>query len=487
MAKKEKKNTIMSQLNELDRETAQELQQEPVAPVATTNYTQVPGIVQPGASFQAAYNAQRDLIDQSVANGPLFGGQTGAVGEAAKDRAMAQGLNPAMEAPVQGSLYPNVETQTVAPVEPVNPVGAKVRERALENGLYGSDTGQVGELAAKRAQQEGLYPDVAAQNYSQEPKAGGWTQLQEDILAPYKQRLNELEGERQEVLDLDAELQRKEDARKRIVALGDAFASFANLIGTAHGAENQKQTYASPLVADSIEGSRKLRAARMQQIRKNIDEQRDMLNALQLKNDPNYLPNKMEQQRIDNTAAQRQLQYDKLAQTIEHQGNQDALNTRKQDWKEQTDAAKQAADERKQDFNEWKGKQQVAQGWSRINLSNQKFAEQLARNGGGGSSKNWSDEALEDYNAFKNEVAHNAGYDTWQQFSEAAKTDSDMREFVNNVNNANTPNNQRGVLNNYAKDYAPEYYNRYHQGSAKASGGKGKQRLYDYDNELEGF
>lgn len=464
-----KKNTIKSQLEELDREIIDET---PLAPVAGTDYTGVQRLVQPGASFQAAYNAQRDLIDGAVANGPLFGGQTGAVGSAAKDRAMEQGLYPGV-AQVQA---PAAGVQPVEPVQGVNPVGEKVREDALSRGLYDTSLADTGAKVKERAMQEGLYPDVSAQNYSQElERERRW----DDGLSfsPYAQRMQQLEGEAEQVQELDAELQRREDARKRIVALGDAFASFANLIGTAHGAENQRQTYASPLVADSVDRARAMRAGRMQQIKKNIDEQRDALIAYQLKNDPNYLPNQLEQQRIDVQRGNQKLQYDKLDWQKEHQGEQDALNRDKLAYQQEKDATKQAMDERKQDWKEHVDQVKLGQAASRIALSNRKYDDQVARNSGGsGSSKDWSDTALEDYAAFKNEAARNAGCDSWEDFVEASRTNAELRTFVNRVNEAKTPNAQRGILNDYAKDLAPEYFNRYHQGTARASGGTGGKK-----------
>ena len=469
MAKK--KVTIKDELDRLNKEAAQEaLQQQVVAPVATTDYTGVQGIVGQPSAYDAAYAAEKARIDAAVANGPLFSGQTGAVGSAAQQRAMEQGLNPGVAQAAGGNLNPVIHSVLApAPAEGVKEsesaaVGDKVRAAAMQNGLYGPDTGAVGEQAKKRAMQQGLYPDIPEVPIAGE--TGVRPSWDEGLFSPYQKRIGDLEAEQQQVMELDAEMQRREDARKRIVALGDAFASFANLIGTAHGAENQKQTYASPLVADTIDRSRAVRINRMQQIRKNLDDQRDALIAYQIKNDPDYLPNRQAQERIDAQRGNQQLQYDKLAQTAAHQGNQDQLardkfeqskadtewnqgfKTRQQDWKEHVDTAK------------------LGQAAQRIAISNKNYELKA----GGGGSKDWSDAALEDYAAFKNEVAQNAGCSSWDDFVEASKTDTNLRTFVNRVNEAKTPTAQRGILNDYAKDNAPEYFNKYHQGSARASG-----------------
>ena len=456
MAKK--KVTIKSELDQLNREAAQEaLQQQVVVPVATTDYTGVQGIVGQPSAYDAAYAAEKARIDAAVANGPLFAGQTGPAGVSVQQRAMEQGLYPDMAQAAAGDVAPGVEQSVEHSQMPEDQVGAKVRERAMAKGLFGAGTGDVGEQARERAMRQGLYPDIP-----QEVPAAGGTEgrpnWDDGLFSPYQKRIGDLEAEQQQVIELDAEMQRREDARKRIVALGDAFASFANLIGTAHGAENQKQTYASPLVADTIDKSRAVRINRMQQIRKNLDDQRDALIAYQIKNDPDYLPNRQAQERIDAQRGNQQLQYYKADLTA---ANQEANRQRQLD----NDAWSHDFKERQQEHKEYVDRAKLGQAAQRIAISNKNYELKA----GGGSSKDWSDAALEDYAAFKNEVARNAGCSSWDDFVKEAGGDPNLRTFVNRVNEAKTPNAQRGILNDYAKDNAPEYFNKYHQGSARAS------------------
>lgn len=490
-----KKKTIKSELDELNREAAkdalrQEQQEQPVVPVAPTNYTGAQEIVQSPA-YQAAYQAASQRIDEAVANSPLFGGQTGAVGESAAMRAKEQGLYPGVEHPVEQS----VEQQAAAPVQQVaaapaedTQVGAKVRDRAMANGLYGPETGQVGEQAARRAMDTGLFPSAPAQETS---ARGGYDALVDELSNPYRQRISDLEAEQQQVIDLDAELQRKEDARKRIVALGDAFASFANLIGTAHGAENQEQTYASPLLAETIDKSRAARINRMQQIRKNLDEQRDALINYQILNDPNYYQNRLQQQRIDVQRGNQQLQYDKLANTVQHQGNQDQLARDKFEYQQDKDA-------RTFGLNQQKAQDASARGWANYNLSKERFAyqkEKDASGGGSGGGGGWSKQASGNFNAMKTEIAKRAGFETWEEFAYDPEMRSKNSALIREINEASSsPNKQQGVMSSYAEQYAPDFFEKFYIKEEKqtSSGRTPKPRLYDIpekkkEEELAGW
>ena len=479
MAKvKKEKETLKSQLDALNGEAQRELAAQ-AAPVAPTNYTGVKGVLGASPAYEAAYAAEKARLDAAVANGPLFAGQSGAVGEAVQRRAMERGLTPGVsQVPGTGAVLNPPAVEPVQPMQGVKEsasdvVGEKVRASAMQNGLYGPETGEVGEKAKERAMSQGLFPaaevPVQQEEVASAPETkGNW----DDVFAPQRQRLADVEGEMADIQALDEQMQRREDARKRIVALGDAFASFANLIGTAHGAENQRQTYASPLVADTIDRSRSMRAGRMQQIRKNIDEQRDMLIKLQMNNNPDYLPNRQAQERIDVSRGNQQLQYDKLANTAANQAATQQLNRDKFEYQQDKDAAKQALDERKQDFNEWKGRQQVSQGWSRINLSNRQYEDKLAgRSGSGGNNGEWSKEA--NYNAFKQEVASRDNCENWEDFVKKHSSDADVRRFIENVEKQNgSPNGQKGILSSYAEQYAPEFFEKYYLKEQKQTSSK---------------
>lgn len=477
--------TIKSRLDELDRERADaayaaQVKQQQAAlaqqEAAALQAAQPVVPLEQSPAYQAAYDAARMKIDQAVAAGPLFSG-TGAVGEKAQQRAMEQGLYP----------QPGVQSPVQAPV-PDNTVGAKVRERAIEEGPFSQRTGQVGEGAALRAQAQGLYPDVAPSQESPAPST--WY---DGLFGGLNDRIAQTQGEMEDVQALNEEMLRREESRKRIAALGDAFASFANLVGTAHGAENQRQTYASPLVSESIDRSRQLRAGRMQQIRKNLDEQRDALLLYQMNNDPDYLPNRMKQQQIDVQRGNQQLQYDKLAQQAANQGATQQLNRDKFEYQQQKDAKKYDLDVRKQDSLERNRADLSAARWARIGQANQRLAQGGGGSGSSGGSGGWSRNAKANFNAFKTEVAQKAGYDTWEEFAGSTEVmnNRDLRTFVDNVNGAaSSTGKQEGILNNYAEQYAPEFWKKYYlQGTKQTSSPRSeKPRLYDKPKgTLQGF
>ena len=85
----------------------------------------------------------------------------------------------------------------------------------------------------------------------------------------------------------DATAQKREKAYRYISGLGDTISSLANLVGTAHGASNQNQTYNSHAVVQKAEEARKARKLEMDDLSKRLDEmkarQRDMQAAGSLK------------------------------------------------------------------------------------------------------------------------------------------------------------------------------------------------------------
>lgn len=70
----------------------------------------------------------------------------------------------------------------------------------------------------------------------------------------------------------DALARKREDAYRNITGLGDTLSSLANLVGTAHGAANQQQTYNSHAVVQKAEEARKARKIEMDDLSKRLDE-----------------------------------------------------------------------------------------------------------------------------------------------------------------------------------------------------------------------
>lgn len=85
----------------------------------------------------------------------------------------------------------------------------------------------------------------------------------------------------------DETARRRENAFRYISGLGDTLSSVANLVGTAHGATNQQQTYNSHAVVQKAEAARKARKLEMDDLSKRLDEmkarQRDLQAAGSLK------------------------------------------------------------------------------------------------------------------------------------------------------------------------------------------------------------
>jgi hypothetical protein len=70
----------------------------------------------------------------------------------------------------------------------------------------------------------------------------------------------------------DETARRRENAMRYISGLGDTLSSLANLVSTAHGASNQKQTYNSHAVVQKAEEARKARKLEIDDLSKRLDE-----------------------------------------------------------------------------------------------------------------------------------------------------------------------------------------------------------------------
>lgn len=82
------------------------------------------------------------------------------------------------------------------------------------------------------------------------------------------------EKERSSRLANDETARRRENAYRYIAGVGDAISGVANLVGTAHGAAHQQQSYNAPGLMSKIESSRAQRTKKMEDLNKKIDELR---------------------------------------------------------------------------------------------------------------------------------------------------------------------------------------------------------------------
>lgn len=86
------------------------------------------------------------------------------------------------------------------------------------------------------------------------------------------QIISDVEGQIATAKQKDETARRRENAFRYISGLGDTLSGVANLIGTAHGAANQQQTYNSNAVVQKAEEARKARKIEMDDLKKRLDE-----------------------------------------------------------------------------------------------------------------------------------------------------------------------------------------------------------------------
>lgn len=86
------------------------------------------------------------------------------------------------------------------------------------------------------------------------------------------QIISEVEGKIATAKQKDETARRRENAFRYVSGLGDTLSGVANLIGTAHGAANQQQTYNSNAVVQKAEEARKARKIEMDDLKKRLDE-----------------------------------------------------------------------------------------------------------------------------------------------------------------------------------------------------------------------
>ena len=86
------------------------------------------------------------------------------------------------------------------------------------------------------------------------------------------QIISDVEGKLSTAKQKDETARRRENAFRYISGLGDTLSGVANLVGTAHGAANQNQTYNSNAVVQKAEEARKARKIEMEDLNKRLDE-----------------------------------------------------------------------------------------------------------------------------------------------------------------------------------------------------------------------
>lgn len=278
----------------------------------------------------------------------------------------------------------------------------------------------------------------------------------------------EKQAEIQEILD--PRVQRAESSRRWVAGIGDAIASMANLVGTAHDASNQRQTYMLPAVDQAIEQDRAKRQAQHQR-------QLDRINKLQVQ--------QLKEQRADaRTAAQVGAQNERAAadRAVRQADNEAAAQLARDKFEYGKEL-----DNKKLEETQRHNKVQESQGWSRI----ARMKDNRPGSGDtGGSDSRYSGrkgggikDAKTDYNAMLDEIAVRAGATDWADLSNRSKNDRSMRELYNKFDlGKDKAGNAKieGMISNYARNYAPEFHEYYFgkDGSDKVdfSGFKSKKK-----------
>ena len=143
------------------------------------------------------------------------------------------------------------------------------------------------------AQQEDADRDIddlleaQAMDQSHKDEAEGLANYNQDQWQNMAQIINKIQEQANAAKKQDEKKRKRENALRYITGLGDTLASVANLIGVAHGASNQKQTYNASKVVEKAEAARKARKLEMDDLNRRLDEmkaqQRDMKAAGSLK------------------------------------------------------------------------------------------------------------------------------------------------------------------------------------------------------------
>lgn len=131
--------------------------------------------------------------------------------------------------------------------------------------------------ARKAARDAANAQEVAAQQALQAEELAGLQTYNTTQYENQGQIIKDIEGKLATAKEKDATAQKRENAYRYISGLGDTLSSLANLVGTAHGAANQQQTYNSSKVVQKAEEARKARKLEMDDLTKRQDEMKARL------------------------------------------------------------------------------------------------------------------------------------------------------------------------------------------------------------------
>lgn len=123
--------------------------------------------------------------------------------------------------------------------------------------------------ATRKASQEAA---IAALNKTQADEKAAYSAYNKAIWDNLGQITSEIEAKQKESVAKDETALKREKAMRYISGLGDTLSSIANLVGTAHGASNQNQTYNSHAVVQKAEEARKARKIEIDALNDRLNE-----------------------------------------------------------------------------------------------------------------------------------------------------------------------------------------------------------------------
>lgn len=126
--------------------------------------------------------------------------------------------------------------------------------------------------AAKAAREKADADEMTALQESHDLQTGALSAYNQAQYENVGQILSDVQGKMNVAKEKDATAQKRENAFRYISGLGDTLSGVANLVGTAHGAANQQQTYNSHEVVKKAEEARKARKIEIEDLSKRLDE-----------------------------------------------------------------------------------------------------------------------------------------------------------------------------------------------------------------------
>ena len=141
--------------------------------------------------------------------------------------------------------------------------------RKQSDALLGADLAAADEQA-QRELDDTL--DLQALADTQKAESKAQAEYNQAQYANLGQIVGDIQGKIDAAKAKDETALRREKAYRYISGLGDTISSLANLVGTAHGAANQQQTYNSHAVVQKAEEARKARKLEMDDLSKRLDE-----------------------------------------------------------------------------------------------------------------------------------------------------------------------------------------------------------------------